>query len=144
MDEQSLSTKRRLKRLENLVGGGASPSGGGAAAVTEIRFLIGTGATQTSATPIPANAIVVDAELDTQSAGTTPYTAGTTIEIGSATSLALLQATTDNTPTSAGLYAVHQSTGWGGAGSKVTVTVAGAPVAGAAFVIVRYVETPQP
>lgn len=140
MDDQSLTTKRRLKRLENLTAGGASPSGGGAAEVTEIRFAIGTGATQTSATTIPANSTIVDAELDVE----TPYSPGTTIEIGSATSLALLMATTDNVATSSGLYANHQSTGWGGAGSKVTVTVAGAPVAGAGFVIVRYVETPQP
>ena len=139
-----LDVLRRLKRLENLVAGGGSPSGGGAAEVTEIRFAIGTGASQTSTTAIPANAIVVDAELDTQSPGTTPYSPGTTIQVGSATSLALLMATTDSVPSSAGLYAAHQSTGWGGAGSKVTVTVAGAPVAGAGFCIVRYVETPQP
>jgi hypothetical protein len=144
MDEQSLSTKRRLKRLENLVGGGASPSGGGEAAVTEVRFAIGTGATQTSATAIPANADVVYAAIDTQSPGTTPYSPGTTIEVGSATSLALLMATTDSVPTSAGLYAAPQSTGWGVVGSKVTVTVFGGPVAGAGFCIVRYVETPQP
>jgi hypothetical protein len=139
MDEHSLSTKRRLKRLENLIGGSSSPSGGGTAAVTEVKFAIGIDATQTSATIIPANATIVDAELDIS----TPYDAGTTIEVGSATSLALLQSTTDNVATSTGLYAVHQDTPWGAAGSKVTVTVAGAPAAGAGACIVRYVETPQ-
>ena len=134
-----LEFKRRLKRLENLVAGGASSSGGGTDAVTEVRFPIGTGATQTSNDAIPANSIVVDAELDIE----TPYSPGTTIEVGSATSLALLMATTDSVPTSAALYAVHQDTPWGGAGSKVTVTIAGAPVAGSGLCIVRYVQVPQ-
>jgi hypothetical protein len=46
---------------------------------------------------------------------------------------------TDNTPTVANLYQVSQDTDASSqAGSPIRATVAGGPVAGAAFVIIRY------
>jgi hypothetical protein len=132
-----------------VIGRGAPPVGSndwvtlgsllGAGHVQEIRFAIGTAAAQNSATSIPNGSIVVDAELDI----VTPYSAGTTIEIGNAGNAALLMPTGDNTPTIAGLYQDHQDTAFAGGPATVLVTVGGAPAAGAGFCIVRYVQTPQ-
>ncbi len=102
--------------------------------VREIRLAIGTSASQLSATSIPANAVGITAELDIQ----TPYTVATTISVGRAGSLSLFMATTDSTPTVAGLYQVMQDTPFGGAALPIVVIVGGAPVAGAGFAIVRY------
>lgn len=99
-----------------------------------IRYAIGTGATQDSATSIPANAIVLEAWVDVQ----TPYSGGTTISLGRAGSTSLLQATTDNNPLAAGIYILQQDTSWGGAALPVRTTIAGAPGAGAGFVVVKY------
>jgi hypothetical protein len=103
-------------------------------AVREIRTAITNAAAQNSATLIPANAIVLDAQLDI----VTPYSAGATISVGQAGSVSLLQLTTDNLATVAGLYEVEQDTAWGAAALAVLVTVTGAPAAGAGFVVVRY------
>jgi hypothetical protein len=108
--------------------------------VQEIRFAIGTGAAQNSVTQIPNGAIVVDAELDI----VTPYSGGATISVGNAGTPNLLMLTTDSNPQAAGLYQVHQDTVYAGGPATVLVTVAGGPVAGAGFAIVRYVQGPQP
>lgn len=89
---------------------------------------------KSSITPIPAGAIVLSASLNIQ----TPYSGGTTISLGRASSPANLQATTDNTPTVAGDYLAQQETSWGGTAAAVLATVAGGPVVGAAVVTVVY------
>jgi hypothetical protein len=101
--------------------------------VNLIRYAIGTGATQDSVTSIPATAVVTDCRLDV----TTPYSVGATISIGQPGSLTEFQLTTDNLPQAAGLYQVIQDTLVAGAG-VVRTTIAGAPAAGAGFVLVEY------
>lgn len=112
--------------------GGTSLSG----AVREIRYAITNAASQDSASLIPANAIGVTTQVEV----VTPYSGGATISVGQAGSLALLQATTDNLATAAGTYETQQDTAWGAAALAVRTTVAGAPAAGAGFVIVRYTQ----
>jgi hypothetical protein len=103
-----------------------------------VQFALGT-ATASSVTSIPTGATILRATLLV----TTPYTAGTTIEIGSTGVPSLLQATTDNDPEVDGTYDAPQLTNWNAA-SVVTATIAGAPAAGAATVMVEYVATPNP
>lgn len=118
--------------VDGLVGGGAD--------VLEIRFALGT-ATASSATSLPIGANVVKARLSI----TTTYTAGATISIGQAASVSEFQATTDNNPqaaTTPSIFDVDQDTS-AASTNPVLATVAGAPVAGAAEVIVWYVITPE-
>jgi hypothetical protein len=96
-------------------------------------------ATVSSTTTIPANSVIQSTEINVG----TPYSGGATISIGQTGSTALLQATTDNTPQSANLYGVEEDVSWGASPLAVLVTVSGAPAAGAAAVIVRYVQVPQ-
>jgi hypothetical protein len=109
-----------------------SPSVSGA--LFEIRMAVTNAASQSSATAIPANANVRRVALDVQ----TPYSAGTTISIGQTGSASLLMGTGDNTATLANVYEASQDTGWGASSLAVLVTVAGAPAAGAGFVVVEY------
>lgn len=107
--------------------------------VQEIRFPIGTGAAQNSGTSIPNDAIIGERYIKV----TTPYSPGTTIEVGIVATPDLLIGTADNIPTSNGVYAVPpDDTVWVGP-ATVLVTIAGAPVAGAGFVVVQYVQAPQ-
>ena len=109
-----------------------SPSVSGA--VFEIRMPITTAASQSSATSIPANAVVSSAELDVRTA----YSSGTTLKIGQTGTLNLLQDTGDNFPTVQNLYRAPQDTAWGASALPVLVTITGAPSVGSGFVIVRY------
>ena len=110
---------------------------GGGADVLLIRFALGT-ATASSATSIPLGAIVLDASLDV----TTPYSGGATISLGQAGSVTEFQLTTDNNPQANGLYEVVQDT-VAASLNPVLATVGGAPAAGAATVLVKYVVTPE-
>lgn len=110
----------------------ASPAIGGA--IREIRYAITNAASQDSATQIPANAFICSAEVEI----VTPYSGGATISVGQAGNLTLLQLTTDNLATVAGLYQVMNDFSWGAAALAVRTTVSGAPAAGAGFVVVRY------
>jgi hypothetical protein len=110
--------------------GGTALSG----AIREIRYAITNAASQDSASLIPANAQVVETQVEV----VTPYSGGATISVGQAGSLTLLQLTTDNLATVAGIYQTMQDVAWGGAALAVRTTVGGAPAAGAGFVIVRY------
>jgi hypothetical protein len=113
-------------------------SGGASGAVQEIRFAIGTGASQASATSIPASAYVTECTVEI----TTPYSGGTTISVGqTGGSATLFQLTTDNLATANGLYTVNQDTLTAGAPATVSVTIAGAPAAGVGVVIVKFSET---
>lgn len=109
-------------------------SGAQGGAIREVRYAIGTGASQPSATTIPANVQIVYSEVEV----TTPYSAGATIAVGQTGSTSLLQGTTDDNPQSAARYAVDQDTAWGATPRTVLATIGGAPAAGAGFVIVRY------
>jgi hypothetical protein len=99
-----------------------------------IRFAITNAASQSSATSIPANAIVYDCKLDV----TTPFSAGATIKIGQTGTTNLLMDTGDNTPQVSNLYDAVQDTAWGASPLAVLVTVGSAPAAGAGFVVVEY------
>lgn len=111
--------------------GGSSMSG----AIRVVRYgVTNANGAQDSASSIPANAIVLRAELNV----TTPYSPGATISIGQNGSPTLLEATTDNLPQTAGIYQVPQETSWGGSALPVRATIAGAPAAGAGFVTVEY------
>jgi len=118
----------------------AAGNGPQASSVVEVRFPIGTAAAQTSAASIPNGAVVGERYL----AIDTPYSPGTTIEVGNAGSPSLLMATTDSVPTSDGVYSVPaDDTVWPGP-AAVLVTVGGAPAVGSGFVVVQYVAVPQP
>lgn len=112
-------------------------SGGASGAIQEIRFAISTASTA-SATQLPASCQVTEATVEI----TTPYSGGTTISVGQTSgSATLFQLTTDNLATAAGLYQVMQDTGASATPATVSVTIAGAPSAGAGFVIVKFSET---
>ncbi len=111
--------------------GPVSAAGGG---VVRIRFAVGTAASTSSVTSIPAGAFVSSCFLDVD----TPYSAGTTLSIGRTGSLALLMATTDNDPTLAVQYQADQDTAWGASPLPIVVTLTGAPAAGACEVVVDY------
>lgn len=108
--------------------------GGASGTLREIRMPVTNAASQSSTTAIPANAVVADVKFEV----TTPYSAGATVSIGQTGTAALLQATTDNLPQTAAIYDVEGDTAWGASALAVLVTIAGAPAAGAGFVIVTY------
>ena len=99
-----------------------------------IRLAITNAASQSSATSIPANAIIFDAKLDI----VTPYSAGATISLGITGTAALFMGTGDNTATVANIYQNMQDTSVGASAAALLVTVAGAPAAGAGFAVVLY------
>ncbi len=105
-----------------------------AGVVREIRMPLALAATTTSATSIPANAVVnyVAVKVGTQ------YSAGATVSVGQTGSLALLMATVDNLPQSTDMFEISCDIPWGASALPVVATIAGAPAAGAGFVIVRY------
>jgi hypothetical protein len=109
-----------------------SPSVAGA--LLCIRLPITNAASQSSATTIPANAVVARALLNI----TTPYSGGATISVGQTGSTALLMATGDNVATLANIYDAPQDTAWGASALALLVTVGGAPAAGAGFAVVYY------
>ena len=102
--------------------------------VNAIRMAVGTGASQSSATSIPANAVVTSILLNV----VTPFSAGTTIAIGQTGTTGLLQATTDNAPTLANIYESMLDQAWGASALPLLITVTGAPAAGAGFAAVQY------
>lgn len=110
--------------------GGSQQSG----AVRLVRFAITNAASQSSATQIPANAIIVEAALDI----TTPYSGGANLTVGRASAPSNLMVAGDSLAQVAGMYSVEQDTAWGGTAAAVLVTVTGAPAAGAGFALVKY------
>jgi hypothetical protein len=105
---------------------------GVAGAVRCIRFAVGT-ATVSSVTAIPANARVVEARFEV----TTQYDVGTDIDVGDGVTADLIMDTTDIQERVIGTYTVEQDTDWT-TGNVVTVTVSGAPAAGAGVCMVFY------
>ena len=99
-----------------------------------IRTPTTTAASTSSATAIPANAVIYDSKLDV----TTAYSAGTTIALGIAGNTGLFMGAADNTPTVTGLSQVMQDTSVGAVAAALLITITGAPAAGAGFAIVLY------
>lgn len=112
---------------------GASAGGSASGDVSMIRIPIGIRATTSSTAGIPAGAVVFDARLDV----VTPYSGGTTIELGVAGTPAAFMGPADNVATVAGLYQLEQDTPVG-ATAPLFVTIAGGPVAGDGFALVLY------
>ena len=107
---------------------------GATGAARMIKFAITNAASQSSASTIPANAVVLDVKVEI----VTPYSAGGTIAVGQTGTAALLMATTDSLAQVAAIYDVESDIAWGASALAVLVTVAGAPAAGAGFVLVEY------
>lgn len=103
-------------------------------AVRMIRTILDNTASQDSVATVPANARVIQTDLEI----TTPYSGGSTIEIGSTGTSDLLMETTENTPQAAHTYSKEQDTGWGGAAGVVRATVGGSPGAGAGVMRIFY------
>jgi hypothetical protein len=99
-----------------------------------IRLPITNAASQSSATQMPANAVVLEARLDV----VTPYSGGATVTLGITGTAAMFMGTTDNVATIAGLFELDQDTAIGSSPAALLVTVAGSPAAGAGFAIVTY------
>ena len=114
-------------------GGGSSSGGSTPGAVSVIRIPITNAASQTSATSIPASAIVLRAFLDV----VTPYSVGATITVGTAPSHSAFMNTGASNPQIAAIYDAPQDTA-NAASNPFLVTVAGSPVAGAGFACVEY------
>ncbi len=112
--------------------GGGSVTVGGQVQVIEVTP--GTAASTSSATALPATATVVGCQVLVS----TPYSAGATIEVGQTGALAAFQGTGDNTPTADGLYVADQQSATASPAAPVTVTIGGAPSAGACVVFVFY------
>jgi len=102
--------------------------------VLTIDFAIGTAASQSSTSVIPANAVVWRSDVTI----TTPYSGGATISVGQTGTAALLQGTADNVPQTVDEYTSDARIAWGGTPFAVLVTVGGAPGAGAGVVSVHY------
>lgn len=114
----------------SLFSGGGSPG-----AVLSISFPIGI-VTVSSATSIPAGAIVLDTSVNI----TTAYSASANISVGQGAPgpTTLLQGTADNSPTVVNTYEAPQVTSWGASALAVTATITGTPTAGAGTVTVTY------
>jgi hypothetical protein len=103
--------------------------------IKSIRVVTGVNAEYDSTNLIPANARVYEVSFEP----TVAYSAGTTVSIGQAGSVALVMATTENTPEILGrVVKDSQDIDWGAAPLAVKVTVNGAPAAGAGVAIVKY------
>ncbi len=112
------------------------PSGGASNGIKTISILVGTNATTDATEQLPANAIVHQIDVDV----TTPYSTGTTMDIGkSGSASALLANATVDEEAQDFLY-VPMLKGVGGTAYAPRVTLGGSPSAGAAMVLVHYSE----
>lgn len=101
-------------------------------AVREIRLPIAL-ASVASASKIPANGIITEVLLNV----ITPYSGGATMQAGLAGTLDALFGTSDVNLQQVGAYRFSADLVWG-ALAGVTVTLAGAPTAGASTLTVKY------
>ena len=98
------------------------------------------GGTLSSTATIPANAVILNTRLQVFNAAA--FDAGT-VAVGHSSTAALLQATTDNDLTTAGLNIVEGTTtnaAWGASALAVQLTFTGSPTTGQGRVVVTYVE----
>jgi hypothetical protein len=104
-----------------------------------IRFAVNFSAsTFQSLTPIPSGYQVVGYTIDTR----TPWSGGTTFELGQGASTALVfgTGTVDSSLGTIGpVGSRNLDVDWGGSSAPVLLTIGGGPTAGAGFVIVEYV-----
>ena len=98
------------------------------------RYAITNVADQDSVFTIPANARILSCWVQV----VTPYSAGGTISVGYTAALTAIMTTTLNDPQSAAIYVNDQDTAWDATARVVKTTVAGAPAAGAGFVVVKF------
>jgi hypothetical protein len=105
-----------------------------AGAIYCVQFALGTGASQSSVSTIPANAVIRRCTLNV----TTAYSAGTTIAIGQTGTTNLLMATGDNVATAINTYDASLVTAWGASALQVLATIVGAPSVGVGTVTVDY------
>ena len=103
-----------------------------------VRFALGT-ATASSTFTLPANARVLQARLQV----TTGYSVGATIEVGQTGATGKFLSTTETTPQAIGTNLKNDDVAANATAAAVTATIAGAPAAGVAVVLVEYVETPK-
>jgi hypothetical protein len=99
-----------------------------------IDMAITTGASQSSATSIPANAIILRSDVNVEVA----FSNGATIAVGQTGTTNLLQGTADSTPQTVDLYDALQRTNWGNSALPVLVTITGSPSVGSGHVTVSY------
>ena len=102
--------------------------------VRVVRYAIDNSASQDSTFTIPANARILDCQVEI----TTAYSAGGTISVGYEGALTEIQATTDNSAQDKATYSKEQDTAWDAAAKVVRTTVGGAPAAGVGVVIVKF------
>ena len=102
--------------------------------VRVVRYAITNAADQDSVFTIPANARILSCWVQV----VTPYSAGGTISVGYTAALTAIMTTTLNDPQSAAIYVNDQDTAWDATARVVKTTVAGAPAAGAGFVVVKF------
>jgi hypothetical protein len=117
--------------------GPTGPSGGGGGGSVNVMEFTATTSTATSSTQIPADATVMSVAIQVSTA----YSNGATLSLGTASSTALLMATTDVAPQQVGIYPLDvMGLSWASA-ANVVLTVAGSPAAGASRVRVVYATT---
>jgi len=109
----------------------SAPSG----TVRAVAVTVGT-STVSSTLQLPLNAVVLGVKVNV----TTAYSAGATLEVGTAADADQFMATTDNNPEVTGLTELELATAPLGAAAVVQVTVGGTPGAGAATVVVEFTE----
>jgi len=102
--------------------------------VRVVRYALDNSASQDSTFTIPANARILDCQLEI----TTAYSAGATISIGYEGALTAIQATTDNSPQDEATYSKEQDTAWDISAKVVRTTDSGSPAAGVGVVVVKF------
>ena len=104
--------------------------------MSEIRYAIGTGASQPSVAAIPAGAHVFGWQVKV----TTPFSGGATLQLGQTGTANLIADTsdTDLTDTTGEVQAGIVDVLWGASALPLLSTIGGVPVAGAAVIIVQY------
>lgn len=112
------------------------PSGGASNGIKTISILVGTSATTSATEQLPANAIIHQVDVDV----TTPYSTGTTMDIGKTGSAAALLANAVVDEEAQDFLSVNMLKGVGGSAYSPLVTLGGSPSAGAAMVVVHYSE----
>jgi hypothetical protein len=130
--------------IASSVFGGTGGGSGSTETVSEIRFAIGTGASQSSASAIPAGAHVFGWQIDVDpNNGGVPFSSGTIVDLGQLGSTKLVAS--NQAPTVAGLLSGVVDVLWGASARAVLASVrlaaGGQPAAGAGVVIIQYSTT---
>jgi hypothetical protein len=117
-----------LAVLRNVAGvRGWTLYGAGSGSTILMQFAVTTAAVNESAGLVPAGSVVLYRSVEI----VTPFTGGTTIELGNSAAPDLLLENADVTPDVALDYSAEDPVPWGGTARKARATVGGGPVAGA-------------